>query len=67
MIENEIIGAAFGRFEHRILANDALFRSHWALKCKFKMGKIASHRLYEDTAALEEAMNSRSISRETIV
>jgi uncharacterized protein len=64
VIESETKGAAFGRFEHRIRATGRLFRSHWAVFCEFADGKITTYRFYEDTAALEEAMERRTECRE---
>ncbi|SMX29993.1 SnoaL-like domain protein [Pelagimonas phthalicica] len=66
VIENDTTGAAFGRFEHIIRQTRKTFRSHWALKTTFHKGKLSSYHFYEDTAALEEAMNQRTTSKETL-
>lgn len=66
VIETETLGAAFGRFEHRIRQTGAMFRSHWGLLCTFNGAKIATYRFYEDTAALEEAFKCRTQCRETV-
>lgn len=66
VIETETVGAAFGRFAHRITTTDEIFRSHWGLLCTFRRGKIATYRFYEDTAALEEAFHCRTQCRETV-
>lgn len=65
-IENAAFGAAFGRFEHRIRTTGRLFRSHWAIYCAFDAGKISEYRFYEDTAALEEAMEVQTRCKETV-
>lgn len=66
VLENNKIGFASGRFEHRIRATDAMFRSHWALMCEFKDGRISLYRFFEDTAALEEATGIRTQCKETV-
>ncbi|WP_417267263.1 nuclear transport factor 2 family protein [Celeribacter baekdonensis] len=66
VIENGEIGAAFGRFEHRIRTTEKVFRSHWAVMCEFQDGKISLYRFFEDTAALEDAMGCRTHSKESI-
>jgi ketosteroid isomerase-like protein len=65
-LENDEIGYANGRFEHRLRANDALLRSHWAVTCRFRDHRIIHYRFYEDTAALEQAYGVRSTSHETV-
>lgn len=67
VIETESEGAAFGRFEHLVRHTGKLFRSHWAVRCTFVDKKIASYHFYEDTAALEEALEVRTESKEQIV
>lgn len=67
ILENEVMGAAFGQFEHRIRATDEFFRSHWALLCEFDGAKISMYRFYEDTAALEEAIQVRTVCKERLV
>ena len=66
VLENDEIGLAVGRFQHRVRDNDALHTSHWAVACRFKDGKITHYRFYEDTASLEEAYGIRTTSRETV-
>lgn len=66
VLESEKLGFASGRFEHRIRTTGRLFKSHWAVMCKFREGKIELYRFYEDNAALEEAMNSQTECREEI-
>lgn len=66
VLENDTIGFASGRFEHRIRATDAIFRSHWALMCEFEDGRISLYRFFEDTAALEEAAGIRTQCKETV-
>ncbi len=67
VIETKSEGAAFGRFEHLVRHTGRLFRSHWAVRCTFVGQKIASYHFYEDTAALEEALEVRTESKEQIV
>lgn len=66
VIETPVRGAAFGRFEHRVRANGKMFRSHWALMCEFQNGKISLYRFFEDSAALEEALECRTSCKENI-
>lgn len=65
-IENDDIGFASGRFEHRVRQTGALLRGHWTVMCRFKDGTITHYRFYEDTAALEEAWGVRTECRETV-
>lgn len=65
-LENEDLGYASGRFEHRIRTTGLRFASHWAVMCEFREGQIALYRFYEDNAALEEAMVCRTESKEEI-
>lgn len=65
-LESEELGYASGRFEHRIRTTGRPFVSHWAVMCEFRDGKIALYRFYEDNAALEEAMGSRTECKEEI-
>jgi ketosteroid isomerase-like protein len=65
-IENDEIGFACGRFEHRVRENDALLGGHWAVMCRFKDGRITYYRFYEDTAALEAAFGVRTEYQETV-
>lgn len=65
-LESETVGFASGRFEHRLRANNRLLRSHWAVRCHFRDGKIIRYRFYEDTAALEDAFNVHTQSREDV-
>ncbi len=67
IVENDTLGAAFGRFDHRVRATDKPFKSRWAVMCQFEDGKISSYQFYEDTAALEEAMNCRTQNIESVV
>lgn len=64
VVESEVTGAAFGRFEHRIRHTGKTFRSHWAVMCEFRQGKISLYRFFEDTAALEEAMERKTTCKE---
>lgn len=66
VIETPEHGAAFGRFEHRVRATGKMFRSHWAVMCAFEDGKISLYRFFEDSAALEEALETRTICKERI-
>lgn len=66
VIENETLGAAFGRFEHLVKPTGKTFKSHWGVLCTFESGKIASYRFYEDNAALEEAFGRQTQNRESI-
>lgn len=65
-VEEEHVGFVCGRFEHQIRDTGVLLRAHFAIMCRFKDGKIASYRIYEDTAALEEAFGIKTESRETV-
>ena len=65
-LESEELGYASGRFEHRIRTTGRHFVSHWAVMCEFRDGQIALYRFYEDNAALEEAVGSRTICKEEI-
>jgi uncharacterized protein len=65
-IENDELGFASGRFEHRVRHTDALLRGHWALMCRFRNRRITFYRFYEDTAALEEAFGVQTACRETV-
>lgn len=66
ILEGTDIGYASGRFEHHVRATGQLFRSHWALRCRFEGEKISEYRFYEDTAALEESLGMRSRCSEEI-
>lgn len=47
----------YGNFHHHIKTTRQPFLSDWALVIKFSdAGKIAMYHMYEDTAALEQAM-----------
>lgn len=65
-LENDEVGYANGRFQHRLRANGAVLRSHWAVTCRFRDRRIVHYRFYEDTAALERAYDVRTTSHETV-
>lgn len=66
VVGDATLAAAFGRFEHRVRANGRMFRSRWAVMCRFQDGKAALFRFFEDTAALEEAPECRTVCQESI-
>ncbi len=49
--------AMYGKLIHRSRQTDKKFASDWALICRVKEEKIVFYHFYEDTAALEEAIN----------
>lgn len=50
---------AIGLMKHRVKKTGKLFECEWALVCRIKDGKIISYKMFEDTAALENAYLDR--------
>ena len=56
-IENSTSAFAFGYMQHRVRKTDRVFRSEFSLYCQVREGRIAAYKMFEDTAALENAYN----------
>ncbi|VEU23899.1 DEKNAAC105284 [Brettanomyces naardenensis] len=46
---------AYGYMQHRVKKTDKVFKCEWSLVCRVEGGKIVSYKMFEDTAALQEA------------
>lgn len=50
---------AIGLMKHRVKKTNRMFECEWSLVCKIKDGQIISYKMFEDTAALENAYLDR--------
>lgn len=66
LVETDSIGFAAGRVRHRLRTTGAVFASHFAVRCRFRGGRITHYRIYEDTAATEAAFGVSTASRESV-
>lgn len=51
---------AIGLMKHRVKKTGRLFECDWSLVCRVKDGQIISYKMFEDTAALENAYLDRN-------
>ncbi|MEM7009705.1 MAG: nuclear transport factor 2 family protein [Thermodesulfobacteriota bacterium] len=58
-IEKDDYVFAIGLMKHRVKKTGRLFECEWVLVCKVKDGQIISYKMFEDTAALENAYLDR--------
>lgn len=51
---------AIGLMKHKVKKTGRIFECEWSLVCKVKDGRIISYKMFEDTAALENAYLDRN-------
>ena len=59
-VEQSGIAFAYGYMQHRVIKTDRVFCSEFTLYCQIKNARIATYKMFEDTAALAIAYNEKN-------